>query len=131
MGTYPVSKPRPGSRLSDVCPELTAAPAPGFIHAWTRFWFAPTDPAGLHVVRIATGLVCLSWLLPLAGQVEALFGLGGYFDLKALQEAAKLPGGLPPQSTWSLLFLCDSTVKLLTVYWLSVAVLVLFTIGVG
>jgi hypothetical protein len=130
MGTSPVSKSRAGLRSSAFNSEPAAPYTSGPIHAWTRFWFTPTDPVGLHVVRLAAGLVFLAWLLPLAGHVDALFGLEGWFDRQAYREAAHIAGGLPQPFTWSLLYLCGSnTVVLTAVYWASIAVLVLFTAG--
>src|ERR1051326_8329996 len=126
MGTSPVSKPRPISRVSSVSPERTLTPATGLLPAWTRFWFAPTDPVGLHVVRVAAGLVFLAWLLPLAGHVEALFGLAGYFDRQAYGPASSLIGAPFQPPTWSLVYLCGADATRLTaLYWLSIIVLVL------
>lgn len=100
--------------------------------AWVRFWFAPADPIGLHVLRMLAGLLFLWWLLPFAGQLDAFFGLNGWFDLQAYREASRLPGGPPQPLGWSVLYLCGTNATLLTVaYWLSVAVLALFTLGVA
>jgi hypothetical protein len=130
MGTYPVSKFRAGPHASTLKSEPVAPITNGPIRAWTRFWFTATDPIGLHVVRFATGLVLLAWLLPLAGDVDALFGLQGWFDRQAYREAARLVDGPPQPITWSVLYLVGSKPGLLTaVYWMAIAVLVLFTAG--
>jgi hypothetical protein len=72
----------------------------------------------------------LAWLVPLAGHVDGLFGLNGWFDRQAYREAARLVVGPPHPFTWSILYLCGSnTVLLRVVYWLSVATLMLFTLG--
>lgn len=125
-----MSKSRTGLRSGAASSE-SAAPTPtGSVDAWVRFWFSGTEPIGLHVVRLAAGLVFLAWLLPLAGQVHALFGLNGWFDRQAYRETAQIAGGPPQPFTWSLLYLCGSNAVLLTaVYWTSIAVLVLFTAG--
>jgi hypothetical protein len=130
MGTSPVSKARVGPRSIAFHSELAAPVPTGPIRAWTRFWFTPIDPIGLHSVRLVAGLVFLAWLLPLAGHVEALFGLTGWFDRLAYREASHIADGLPQPFTWSILYLCGSNAALLTaVYWASIAVLVLFTAG--
>ena len=117
---------RSGVSSSEVAPPYAGGP----IRAWTCFWFAPTDPVGLHIVRLAAGLVFLAWLLPLAGHADALFGLNGWFDRQAYREAAHIPGGPPQPFSWSVMYLCGSNAALVTaVYWCSIAILVLFTAG--
>jgi hypothetical protein len=108
----------------------------GLFAGWSQFWFAPTDAFGLHLVRVATGVLLLAWLLPLAGNVEALFGLQGWFDQKAFVEARALdPMNVPKpvsRDNWSLLYLAGrSGPALQAMYWGSVGVLVLFTLGIA
>lgn len=105
---------------------------PGHRCAWTSFWFTPRDPAGLHALRLVSGLLFLTWLLTLAGQRQAFFGLDGWFDRQAYREASRLPGGPPTPLGWSALYLAGSSPALLNaVYWGSVAILALFTLGVA
>ncbi len=112
-----------------VAPDV-AAPADGPVRAWVRFWFNPTDPIGLHVLRVLAGLLFLAWLLPFAGHDE-FFSLRGWFDTTAYSDAADLPEGPPHPFSWSLLYLCgQNAVLLTTAYAFSVAILVLFTAGV-
>ncbi|HEV3238092.1 MAG TPA: hypothetical protein VGZ25_13970, partial [Gemmataceae bacterium] len=110
----------------------------GLFASWTRFWFTPTDPIGLHVLRIAAGLLFLAWLLPLAGNVDSLFGLQGWFDRQAYVEAARLENGAPKPISWSLLYLTRysltlfgySLTLLTPLYFTAIGVFVLFTAGV-
>ncbi|MGF1578844.1 MAG: hypothetical protein ACFCD0_05730 [Gemmataceae bacterium] len=96
------------------------------------FWFTPANPIGLHSLRFFAGLVFLTWLLTLAGRQTAFFGLNGWFDVQAFEEAARLPGGAPVPFGWSILYLCgNDPTNLLTMYWGSVGVLLLFTLGIG
>src|SRR5262249_50679035 len=125
----PAAGPASASRPRPV--EVAGAPR-GFLAAWTRFWFAPVDPIGLHWLRFLSGLLFLCWLLPFAGQYEALFGLDGWFDREAFLEASRLPGGSPVPLGWSFLYLCGSDPTLLALaYWGSIAVLALFTLGIA
>ncbi len=117
-------------------PPATTAVLPatstGPLQAWTRFWFAPTHPLGLHLVRLLTGILLLAWLLPLASDVQSFFGPNGLFDRRAFVEAARLTDGPPKSIGWSLLYLggfSAATVK--AVYWGSIVVLALFTLGVA
>jgi hypothetical protein len=114
-------------------PQPAAAEAPaGLWAAWVRFWFTPGDPVGLHALRVLAGLLFLAWLLPFAGQVEAFFGLGGWFDATAYGEAVAIRGGPVDPQSWSILYLCGSDpLRLQAVYWLSVAVVALFTLGLA
>jgi hypothetical protein len=109
------------------------APRKGFGSSWTSFWFSPADPIALHIVRVLAGLVFLGWLLPFAGDVEAFFGQNGWFDLtalKAYRDADRPPEGAPVPITWSLLYtVWSDPARLEGVYWASVVVVTLFTIG--
>ena len=107
------------------------APATGLLGAWTRFWFTPTSPVGLHWLRVLSGLLFLSWLLPLTGERAALFGLNGWFDKAAHLEASRLQGGPPVPIGWSLLYTEPNAAAVEVIWWLSIAVLVLFTLGVA
>ena len=91
---------------------IEAAP-PGPVQAWVRFWFSPRDPTGLHAIRVLAGILFIAWLLPLAGNVEAMFGLQSWFDRQAYYDAARLPEEARPPITWSILYLCGSSAMLL------------------
>lgn len=112
--------------------------ADGLWDRWLRFWFTPIDPTGLHVVRILAGLLFLAWLLPLAGHIDSLFGLNGWFDTAAYVDAERLQaqvrrnegGDLFRPMSWSLLYLAAGNPQVLKgLYWGAVAILVLFTLG--
>ncbi|MCS6975914.1 MAG: hypothetical protein NZM31_02735 [Gemmatales bacterium] len=114
-------------------PSEATAPT-GLWAAWVRFWFTPTDPTGLHALRLLTGLLVLTWLLGFAGQENALFGLRGWFDTQAYKDASRLPNtaNMPAPITWSLVYLCGEDENLVTaLYWSSVLVVALFTLGVA
>src|SRR5262249_43634809 len=121
--------------MHNMNPDSQAPVRKGLVRGWIDFWFAPTDPVGLHSIRLLSGLLFLLWLLPFAGQHEAYFGLGGWFDREAYLEVSRLPEKqrtLAPTASWSILYAAGDNATLLTLmYWLSVAVLVLFTLGVA
>jgi hypothetical protein len=107
-----------------------AAPAVGPLQAWMRFWFTPADPVGLHALRVLSGLLFIFWLLPLAGHIDGLYSLQGWFDQQAYFDAAQMPDGPPQPTNWSILFVAGSNATLLNVmYWTALAVLLLFTLG--
>ena len=51
---------------------------------WERFWFAPTDPLPLALVRIGVGVVALLWTVSLFGQLGAFFSAGAIPILSVL-----------------------------------------------
>src|SRR5262249_50899508 len=120
-------------------------PKRGVVDGWVRFWFTPADPIGLHWVRVFAGLVFLFWLLPFAGQLDAFYGAQGWIDSEAYYEMSRadqrlqaiLSGaeqGIPPQPVpprgWSLLYLVwNDSGMLHAFYWGSLAVILLFTLG--
>src|SRR5262245_2673239 len=131
-------------------PELAApsiALAGGFRHAWTTFWFSAVDAIGLHVLRFLAGLLFITWLLPLGGQMDALFSMEGWFDREAYREAAReaqlaaqareqqdpqeaMRHADIPVPPWSLLYwIGTNSVMLRTFYWVAIAVFAIFALG--
>lgn len=105
----------------------------GLLSSWGRFWFNPVDPIGLHLVRLATGLLLFFWLLPMAGRQNEFFGLQGWFDRQAFKEAKALPAdqGLEPIS-WSLLYAVGGNPNLVSAfYYTSLGIVALFTLGIA
>ena len=99
---------------------------------WERFWLAPADPIGLNALRFLAGLVFLSFLLPLAGQIDAFFSLDGWFDRQAFVEAGRLPLDRRPMFGWSLLYVFGTSSGLAhAFFWSTIGVLVFFTLGLA
>jgi hypothetical protein len=117
-------------------------------NAWVRFWFTPTPITGMKVLRVASGILFCAWLLSFLGHQREFFSLNGWFDRQSYQdvvrrqheiEQAFREGKMPPPQElapapigWSVLYLAgnnDQTFQIL--YWASIAVLVLFTLGIG
>ncbi|MFO0930219.1 MAG: hypothetical protein U0736_24865 [Gemmataceae bacterium] len=111
--------------------EPPAGRLAGLWRRWVRFWFTADDPVRLHVLRVMAGLLFLAWLLPIAGSLDSLYSLDGWFDLQAYRESARLPEGAPKPMTWSVLYLAGSGWKLHVFYWASIATLLAFTLGLA
>jgi hypothetical protein len=147
----PAAEPH-AAAVPDTYPKPPAQVREGFAAGWARFWFTPTDPVGLHAVRLLGGLLLLFWLLTLAGHVDAFFGLRGWFDREAYAQARGLqaevalqraeaerndmpslvPDPVPAPIGWSALYLAGSDPTLLRLlYWAAVAIVTLFTLGVA
>ncbi len=102
------------------------------VGSWIDFWFRPIDPVGLHALRVLAGVLLIAWLLPFFGNVQALFGLNGWFDQQAYRDAARLPIEAQPQFGWSILYLCGSSPLLLKGACAgALVVFSLFTLGIA
>jgi hypothetical protein len=94
-----------------------------------RFWFTPVDPLALRVVRVCAGVLFLAWLLPFAGNLDALR------PPRMVRPASVRRSGEAAQRSaaplgWSALYLFgDSSSALAAYYWLSIAAIVMFTLG--
>jgi hypothetical protein len=123
------NKPAPSHPIAAPDPILTPS---GPFQGWTRFWFTPIAPLGLHALRILSGLLFLYWLIPLTSERVGLFSLAGWFDRQAHLEASRLPGGSPMPLGWSVLYLAGTNTTLFeAMWWGSLVILVLFTLGIA
>ncbi len=117
-------------------------------NVWTRFWFTPIPITGMKMLRVASGLLFCFWLLSFVGHQAELFSLNGWFDEAAYKETLRrqrlaerpvVPGvDLPEPSIapapigWSVLYLAGNSDQAFQIlYWASIVVLVLFTLGIG
>lgn len=97
----------------------------GVINGWNRFWFTPTDPATLGLIRIFAGSMLfythLVWSLDLTG----FMGERGRFSGDLVAKMHRESG-----FAWSYLPLVDHSPALLwTAHILALVVLLLFTLG--
>ena len=58
-----------------------------WLEAWNGFWFTPSDPLPLAVIRIAAGLLCAWSSLVWLTDADAFFGVAGW---------------LPPEEVWRM-----------------------------
>ena len=96
----------------------------GAIVGWNRFWFSPTDPATLGLIRIFAGAMLfythLVWSLDLPG----FFGRHGWLSRSTI---ASLPeDGL---LKWSWFYWIESPALLWAVHIAALIIFALFTIG--
>lgn len=119
------------SRANQPSREATVAGArePGWFAewaaAWKSFWFTPSDPLPLAVIRILTGLIltwsCLVWLM----DADAFFGPRGWL---APQEVWRM-NDQPWQWSWFFAFSSPTAVRVLGGIMLVAAVLL--TVGLA
>ena len=93
----------------------------GFGEAWTRFWFAPSDPATISAIRLLTGLVVVYLHATLSLDLITFFGPQGMLPVS---DIAPLEG-----NTFSYLNYVHGTSELWIVHLLGLGVLVLFAVG--
>ena len=89
---------------------------------WNRFWFTPSDPATLGLIRILAGAMLFYTHLVWGLALTDFFGQQGWLSRDAVL-AAKAP------YSWSYLWWCESPAALWTVHIAALVVLALFTVG--
>jgi hypothetical protein len=100
-----------------------------FGSGWTRFWFTPSDPIALCLMRFLVGLVALWWFLSLLPVVQEWYGPQGTFPLSLTEELRKDAAG---DTTFAIGVLdwVETPSQLWFVYFLGLASIVLMIAGV-
>jgi hypothetical protein len=100
-----------------------------FGSGWTRFWFTPSDPIVLCMLRFMVGLVALWWFLSLLPVVQEWYGPQGTFPLSLTEELRKDAAG---DTTFAIPVLdwVNTPSLLWLVYYLGLASIVLMIAGV-
>lgn len=114
-----------------------------FSRGWNRFWFIPSDPLPLGVLRIATGLVALYVVAAYTPDLERYFGATGLVPLQMVRDLEDqtrdgarqaLPGeireAMPRQYRFSYFDALRTAGARKAVHGLGIIVLSLFTCGV-
>jgi hypothetical protein len=89
---------------------------------WNRFWFTPSRATTLGVLRSAVGLLALYAVATYGFDLDRWFGPGGMLPLGMVRQLYEYQ--------WSALDYVP-THLLWPAYWVSVAVIALFTLGIG
>ena len=121
----------PGRRAASRPPAATppVVPSRGWLAdwaaAWSGFWFTPSDPLPLAVIRIATGLIltwsCAVWLL----DADAFFGDRGWLRPDQVWRVNDQPW------QWSGYFVASSPTMIRVVAGISLVAALLLTIGLA
>jgi hypothetical protein len=90
---------------------------------WNRFWFAPSDPATLGLIRILAGAMLFYTHFVWSLDLESFFGPRGWISPEAL---GKLDGRV---GAWTYFDLIHSTTGLWVAHIAALVVLALLTIG--
>jgi hypothetical protein len=92
-----------------------------FGQGWTRFWFVPSDPATVCLIRLLAGLLAVYMHATLSFDLMAFFGPGGMLPVP---DISPLEG-----STFSYLNYLSTPAELWAVHLLGLLVLALFAAG--
>jgi hypothetical protein len=96
---------------------------------WNRFWFTPSDPATLAVLRVLTGLVAIYLHVTFTPDLVALFGADGLLSPELADQLRFDPSANARWVGWSYLNYLQSPTELQIFHWLGLAVLAAFTVG--
>lgn len=95
---------------------------------WTRFWFTPSDPIVLSLMRVLVGLAAIWWYVGYYTDLQAWFGPNGLFPIEMVE---RMRGDANTQRfAFSILDYVNSGSELWFVYGLGLAALVLMTLGI-
>lgn len=124
----------PGSSARSDRHSLDVAVPRGLLQAWSRFWFTPVEASQLHRLRVFAGVLFLFWILALAGTYHDFLSLQGWFDRGAYLELSRPEPRIdaPAPIGWSIFYLAaGSGLAFDLLYWGSVLVVALFTLGIA
>jgi hypothetical protein len=107
------------SAITNYCERLTT----GLGEGWNRFWFTPSDPYPLGLIRLLTGCLATFLHLTLLPDVVRLFATGGWLSREVVDRLT-VRGPTP-----SYLDFFPSSTEIIVVHLAGLAVLILFTLG--
>jgi len=92
--------------------------------AWNRFWFLPSDPLTLCVIRVLAGLIAFYSVATFTPDLIFLFGPDGLLSIESV-------GRMQDQQyfSFSYFWLFDSPGALWAAHWIGLSVLAMFTLG--
>jgi len=101
--------------------------------AWERFWFTPSEALTLGIVRVATGLVTLYWLVTWSPDLRAFFGPQGLLTADAVaawaRQSPHSSPGFPTLDRFSYLTYVSNGTILFVLHVLALAAVAAFTLG--
>lgn len=102
----------------------SSSPSSTIEATWTRFWFEPSDPRPLAIVRMLTALLALVLLASYSADLDAWFGPGGMIP------ADPAAAWRAPWS-WSLFDLARSSGSLRLLFSITAVVVALLGVGLA
>lgn len=99
-----------------------------FGSGWNRFWFTPADPYPACVLRIATGLLTLWYLIGFTADLVTWFGPDGLLPVEMVYQLTADPEELWNGRASHLYYLTEPTL-LWAAHGLAIAVAAAYTVG--
>ena len=97
---------------------------------WNRFWFRPTDPATLSLIRLLAGGMLFYTHLIWSLDLQAFIGPGGWLPVEYLRTIHTPPGADVPQwSVWSVFFWINAPWQVWCVHVFAVLVFLCLMLG--
>jgi hypothetical protein len=97
---------------------------------WTRFWFTPSDPIVLSLLRMLVGLVALWWYLGLFTDLQHWFGPNGLLsDEFAKQLRIQADEFGQERFAFSIVDLAGSAITLWIIYGIGLIAIVMMIVG--
>lgn len=116
--------------MSDATATTTDSPWQEMGERWNHFWFAPSHPLPLSVLRLGVGACLLLYLLILTPDVVVWMGAEGMIPLELYQQMVLGADRINPFAFWSVFSLCQSDAQVLAVHYVFLLIAALFTAGV-
>jgi hypothetical protein len=101
--------------------ELIAA----FGNGWNRFWFTPSDPLILCLIRVLTGSMLFVWLATISLDLVPWFGIDGLINLEIVRQMN------PTNSRFSLLDYASTPGDLWAMHVVALATAACLTVGLA
>jgi hypothetical protein len=103
--------------------------ATAFGQGWNRFWFTPSDPLTVSVLRVIAGAAALFYVVAYSFDLIEWFGPNGWLPVETVQQVMETSPGEGAAYQWSYLNRIESPGLLWTVHVIGIAVIALFTLG--
>ncbi|HWA99908.1 MAG TPA: hypothetical protein VG713_15525 [Pirellulales bacterium] len=103
-----------------------------FGRGWNQFWFSPSDPLTVSLLRLLTGLLATWTLVTYTWDLDRLLGAQGFIplaDLKTLVDQRDLQSGLSGAYRFSYFDYLTTPGQLRAAHAVSIAVVAAYTLG--
>jgi hypothetical protein len=114
-----------GNAIRQYFAQLTQA----FGQGWNRFWFTPSDPITVCVVRIVAGAAALLYVGSFTFDLERWFGPNGFLPVETIQRVMETQPGEGAAYQWSYLNYIDSLALLWVAHAAALVIVAMFALG--